>query len=126
MFATVALLVLTTPPALADRDRFPPREVARQAMQFNRAYRSHLLHQQAMQLHRWEEWQEAITETDYLFHCWDWLHAVQGGEGRDEAYWLRSLERLKELIGEEAYAAGQMPPNVPLHRFYKIPNNTWP
>lgn len=112
-------LLLTPPePGLYDRQRFPPREAAFQAIQFNRAYRLHLQNRQMMELHNWWHWQEALNETDYLFHCWDWLHAAQGGEGREETYWRSSLQRLRELIGEDAYNAGTMPPNVPTWRFH--------
>jgi hypothetical protein len=100
--------------------RFPPKEIASEAMKFNRAYRVHLTARQVYELHNYWEIQEAITETDYLFHCWDWLAAGQGGEGRDESYWRTSFERLKELIGDEAFNAGRMPPNVPYHRFSYI------
>lgn len=110
------LLVCPEPP-LTDRDRFPPREIARSALQFNRAYRLHVQGRQMFEQHNWWYWQEVITETDYLFHCWDWLHAAQGGEGRDENYWRASLRRLRELIGDENYSAGVMPPNVPMWRF---------
>ncbi len=118
-FTTLLLMAFMAPggPDLNDRDRFPPREISRQAMQFNRAYRLHAQSRQMMELHNWQYWQEVITETDYLYHCWDWLHAAQGGEGRDETYWTASLKRLKELIGEDAYNAGTMPPNVPVNRF---------
>ena len=112
----VALLLSADPP-LSDRERFPPKEAAKQAMEFNRAYRLHLQSRQCLELHRWWDYQEAITETDYLFHAWDWLNAAQGGEGRGEDYWRLSLSRLKELIGDEAYHAGIMPPNVPMWRF---------
>lgn len=112
-----SFLILSTESPLTDRERFPPREIARQAMQFNRAYRQHVLGRQMMELHNWWYWQEVITETDYLYHCWDWLHAAQGGEGRDEHYWNTSLKRLRELIGDDAYHAGVMPPNVPMWRF---------
>lgn len=99
------------------QSRFVPREAAFEAIKFNRAYRLHLQGRQAMELHNFWEIQEALTETDYLFHCWDWLHAAQRGEGREEPYWRESFKRLKELIGDEAFNAGQMPPNVPLNRF---------
>lgn len=107
-------------PPLSDRDRFPPKESARSAMQFNRAYRLHAQTRQSFELHRWWEWQETLSETDRLFHCWDWLHAAQGGEGREEAYWRTSLVRLRQLIGDEAYMAGTMPPPAPVWRFEMV------
>lgn len=114
------LLVFSTDPPLSDRERFPPRAVACQAMEFNRAYRRHVEGRQLLELHHWWYWQEVLRETDYLFHCWDWLHAAQGGEGRDEEYWRRSLRRLRELVGDEAYFQGAMPPPVPVWRFQLV------
>lgn len=119
-FLLISYLSLTPAPCLSDRDRFPPREIAKQAMEFNRAYRLHIQSRQVLELHNWWYWQEALTENDYLFHCWDWLHAAQGGEGRDEGYWRLSLQHLREMIGDEAYCAGTMPPNVPSWRFQYV------
>ena len=117
METLLLVTTLTINPVLPDRDRFPPREMAKQAMEFNRAYRLHVQDRQMMELHNFWYWQEVLEETDYLYHCHDWLHAAQNGEGRDETYWIISLQRLKELIGNDAYNAGVMPPNVPVHRF---------
>lgn len=116
-FILASYLILSPDPPLADRDRFPMRELAREAMQFNRAYRRHVENRQAFELHNWWYWQEVLTETDYLYHTWDWLHAAQGGEGRDEVYWRHSLLRLRELLGDEAYFTGVMPPAAPVWRF---------
>ena len=118
--ALVAPLPPPEDPPLADRERFPPRAVAAQAMACNRAYRRFVQARQALELHRWFYWQEVLAETDYLFNCWDWLHAAQGGEGRDEAYWRHSLKRLRELLGEDAYYAGRMPSCVPFWRFQPL------
>ena len=112
-----SLLIFSPQPSLMERVRFPPREIACEAMKFNRAYRRHVEERQALELHHWWYWQEVIGETDYLYHCWDWLHAAQGGEGRDEDYWRRSLQRLHELLGDDAYFQGVMPPPAPLWRF---------
>ena len=100
--------------------RFPPQEAAYEAMQFNRRYRKWVAAQRWRQLHEAEYWDHVLAETDYLFQCWDWLHAAQGGEGRDEEYWSESLERLRKLLGDEAYFAGAMPPPAPLWRFREI------
>lgn len=117
------LAPLDATPPLSDRDRFPPREVVRQAMQFNQAFAAHCLLQ--MQFYqsdkdRWGYWAQAYSETRYLFHCYDWLHAAQGGEGRDETYWRTSLCHLREMIGRDMYSAGTMPPCVPFRYFYYV------
>jgi hypothetical protein len=119
LFAILSLLSETTPSESLEvlQYRFPPREVAKEAMNFNRAYRLHLVSRQVYELHNFWDIQDAITETDYLYHCWDWLHAAQKGEGRDEKYWMTSFMELKKRIGEEQFRLGIMPPNVPYNRF---------
>jgi hypothetical protein len=113
----LAVLSPCEPPLEAELWRFPPRAVARQAMEFNREYRRHVEGRWWMESHNRDHWGEVLRETDYLFHCWDWLCAAQGGEGRDEEYWRRSLREVRRRIGEEAYWAGQMPPAAPVWRF---------
>lgn len=102
---------------LLDRERFPPRELAHAGMMFNRAFRNHLRDRAAFEPHKAEWYMDAMIETDRLFHCWDWLHAAQGGEGRDEVYWRQSMRELRNWIGDEAYYAGSMPPSVPMWAF---------
>lgn len=120
MFPLIFLAFLPQDPPLSDRDRFPPRHVAFQAMRFNRAYYDYVKARQGLEFHRWGEWQEIVDETDALFSAWDWLHAAQEGEGRNEEYWRLSLRRVRERIGCAAYHAGQMPPPVPIWRFRYI------
>jgi hypothetical protein len=107
-------------PPLSDRDRFPPREICRQAMQFNRAYKAHLTAHMAWYCgdsDRSQWFIDALAETDQFFYVWDWCHAAQGGEARDETYWREALQRVRDSIGHGAYGAGQMPPPVPVWRF---------
>ena len=118
----VALFLMVPDIKLTDRERFPSCDSCRAAMQFNRAYRLHLQSRQVFEIHRHWELEEIIVETDYLYHCWDWLCAAQGGEGRDETYWLLALKRVQELIGSDAYNAGYMPPNVPFKHFGYVPS----
>ena len=119
-FILAAALASPADPPVCDRDRFPRREAAYQAMQFNRAYRHHIEARRWTYLHQREYWDQVLAETDYLFQCWDWLHAAQGGEGRDETYWRYSLKRLQSLLGDDIYLAGDMPPPVPVWRFRPI------
>jgi hypothetical protein len=116
----LAAVLMVSDPPLADRHRFPSRDVASRAMQFNRTYRRHVELRQMWELHRWWYWQEVRNETDYVYRCWDYLHAAQGGEGGDESYWRRSLMRLRDLIGDEAYYLGAMPPPAPVWRFHSV------
>lgn len=114
------LLLLSPAPPLSDAERFPPRRVAAAALEFNRAYRDYLECQQAFEVRSWWDWQDALNETDYVYQCWSALAAVQGAEGEDGASRRAALERLRELLGEEAYYQGAMPPCVPVWRFWYI------
>lgn len=118
----LVLLALLTPPdvKLSDRERFPPRECAHASLTFNREYHAHIAARRSLDLRNEEYWSETLEETAALYEAWDWLHAAQEGEGKGEEYWLHSLRRLRELIGEEAYQQGTMPPCVPVQRFYVL------
>jgi len=113
----LAALLLPCDPPLSDCDRFPPREVACQAIQFNRAYRRSVAARQRWELHHWWYWQEVLDETDWLYRCWDNLYTAEGGEGDDEESRRQSLRRLRELLGDDAYYGGRMPPAAPFWRF---------
>jgi hypothetical protein len=103
-------------PKVADCDRFPDRQTVADMIKFNRAYRKSLEARLALETDRAEEIRSAIKETDRLYHVWD---AVR--DARCDYYYVtvrrQALKKLKELIGEEAYAAGELPPNVPTWRF---------
>lgn len=119
ILSTIVLIALYSPPdcQLEDRHRFPPLDPALAAKQFARAHLCHLEHNQPLETWKWESWCEAKRDARWCYDCWDWLQAAQGGEGRGKDYWLYSLRRLRQLIGDEAYFAGRMPPPAPLWRF---------
>ncbi len=114
------LLILSPDPSLSDCERFPARACIAPAVEFNRAYRSHLECRQGVEMHRWWYWEEVLTETDYLYHCWTALSAARGDEGQDEESRREGLRRLRVLVGEEAYFQGAMPPCVPVWRFWTM------
>ena len=97
------------PCRLDDRDRFPPLAVSLQAKHFWRARMCYLEHDQPLEMWKWERWNEQKREARWYYDCYDWLQAAQGGEGRGPDYWLYSLRRVRQLIGEKAYGAGVMP-----------------
>ena len=57
-----------------------------------------------------------LCETDRLFRAWD---AVR--DARCEFYYTtvrrHALKNLREMIGDDAFAAGELPPYVPEWRF---------
>jgi hypothetical protein len=107
---------LADAPRIAEAYRFPDRRYSAELIQFNRGFRASLAKRQGLEADRVDDLTEAIRETDRLFHVWD---AVR--DARCDYYHVtvrrQSLKRLKELLGDEAFARGQLPPNVPTWRF---------
>jgi hypothetical protein len=106
-------------PKLADSRRFPDRNTVNELIGFNRAYRRYLEARQPLELDRSWQFRTALRETDWLYQVWD---AVR--DSRCEFYYVtvrrQALKRLRDLLGAEAYYAGQLPPYVPLWRFQEI------
>ena len=110
---------LVDAPKVADANRFPDHRTVNDLLGFNRAYRRHLDAHQPMDLDRGEQLREAIRETDSLYQVWD---AVR--DARCEYYYVtvrrQALKRLRQLLGDDAYYFGRLPPHVPLWRFQQI------
>jgi hypothetical protein len=110
---------LADAPRVAESRRLPDRNAVNDLLAFNRAYRRHLEARQPVELDRGEELRAAQRETDRLYQVWD---AVR--DARCEFYYVtvrrQALKRLQEMVGPEAYHAGQLPPFVPLWRFQEI------
>jgi hypothetical protein len=123
LLSCLVVIAAYTPPdcRLDDRLRFPPQTVAVTNLRLARAHRCWLESSVPLSSHRYESWREACRDAKWCYDCWDWLNAAQGGEGRGPDYWRFSLRRLRELIGEQAYAEGRMPPPIPLWWFAEAP-----
>jgi hypothetical protein len=110
---------LADAPVLSDGLRFPDRAVVSELLAFNRAYRQRVDNCQAVEMVHWWELRETVQETDRLYQVWDTIR-----DARCEYYYVtvrrQALKRLRELIGEEAYYAGNLPPHVPVWRFQWI------
>jgi hypothetical protein len=110
---------LADAPPLCDCQRFPGRMVASELLEFNRAYRHHLLRKQDVEGLRRDEVAEALHETDVLYRIWD---AVR--DARSECYYVmarrNALRVLREALGQEAYYRGDLPPHVPIWRFARV------
>jgi len=103
-------------PRLEEAHRLPERKVVNDLIQFNRAYRRHLVEKQVLEQDRYELYEEVMIETDRLYKVWD---AVR--DARCDFYFVgarrQALQRLKDLIGEADYNAMILPPNVPVWRW---------
>jgi len=107
---------LKSAPKLNDCTRFPDRGTVNELLAFNRTYRRHLDARQPLEQDRCDGLRAALQETDWLYQVWD---AVR--DARCEYYYVtvrrQALKRLQTMLGQDAYAAGQLPPFVPLWRF---------
>jgi hypothetical protein len=103
-------------PKVGEAYRFPDRKHVNELVRFNRAYRKHLETRQQFEFDRTGLFMEAIQETDQLYQVWD---AVR--DSRCDFYYImvrrQALQRLKEMLGNEAYQMAELPPHVPVWRF---------
>jgi hypothetical protein len=106
-------------PPLHDCYRFPDRAMVNDLLAFNRAYRQHIDVRQPFELVHWWEMRVAIQETDHLYQVWDYVR-----DARCDYYYVtvrrQALKHLREMIGEDAYYSGSLPPCVPLWRFRRV------
>jgi len=107
---------LSSAPLINDAKRFPERSAVNEMITFNRALRTHLDGRQHLETDRGANYREMLRETDRLYLVWD---AVR--DSRCEFYYVTTrrlaLKRVRDLIGLEAYHAGNLPPYVPTWRF---------
>lgn len=107
---------LTGVPRVADGERFPERAAVNELVRFNRAFRKRLDERAAFELDRRAAFEVVMRETDRLYQVWD---AVR--DSRCDFYYVtvrrQALKKLRALIGDEAYLAGELPPIVPTWRF---------
>lgn len=105
-----------TAPRLRDAERLPDRHYAGDLIQFNRAFRKTLDQRRVLETDRTDDWLDVIRETDKLHAVWD---AVR--DARCDFYYVTvrrgALRKLKEMLGEDAWEAGDLPPGIPTWRF---------
>jgi hypothetical protein len=110
---------LSHAPLVADCYRFPDRGTINELLTFNREYRRQIEPRQPLELVHWWELRLALQETDHLYQIWDTVR-----DARCDYYYItvrrQALKRLLELVGEEAYYNGNLPPCVPLWRFQQL------
>ena len=106
-------------PPLYDCMRFPDRSLVNDMLAFNRAYRQHLDNRQSMELSNAWELHEMLLEADRLYQIWDLVR-----DTRCDYYYVtvrrQALKKLKEMIGDQAYYSGSLPPHVPVWQFARI------
>jgi hypothetical protein len=107
---------LATAPTVDDSVRFPERTMVNELLAFNRRYRQLIDVRQPLELvHGWEL-RVALQETDRLYQVWDSVR-----DARCPYYYVtvrrQALKRLRDLVGEDSYYSGNLPPCVPLWCF---------
>lgn len=106
-------------PPVADAARLPSRNAMNDAIQFNREFRKRMIQRSELELDRTEALRVIAWEADRLYDIWDAARDAQC-----DLFYISSrrcnLKRLKELLGDEAYMHGALPPNVPVWRFTEL------
>ena len=106
-------------PSAADAERFPDRAAINEQLCLNRSYRKRLEERQLADVLNGPAICGLIQETDLLYRAWDYAR-----DAKCEYYyvWVRreALRNLRELIGPENYARGQMPHYLPIWRFERV------
>lgn len=88
----------------SDIHRFPRPDAVRAAKAIYESRLEFLHYQQAWYPREYWFWQDRIDELKRWYKAWEHL-----GDARTLGNEERYLRQLRYLIGEEAYAAGQMP-----------------
>ena len=104
-------------PFAQDCERFPERTTVNEFLSFNRTYRQSLDMRQTP--HTLWTTRAVLQETDYLYEVWDTLR-----DARCEYYYVsvrrQALLKLRCMIGERDYYAGQLPAYVPMWHFTSV------
>ena len=107
---------LADAPKVADAARFPDRQAVNEFIRFNRAYRKTLETRQVWEADRADAIRIVVLETDRLYRVWDSVR-----DARCDFYYVtvrrQALKKLQEMLGQDAYTAGDLPPYVPEWRF---------
>ena len=102
-------------PFLSDAVRFPERALVNELLLMNRSYRQYLENCLPLYPHS-AELKTAREEVEVLYQVWD---AVR--DARCEYYYVhirrQALKKLQDMLGEDDYERGKLPPHVPHWRF---------
>jgi len=110
---------MASAPPWYDHFRFPPVNVAAECCRLNLAYQDYLANRQLVCRADAEELRSAASEAKMIHSIWRVVQQCTDGT----ASWVhqrRALHSLKQLIGDEDYHAGNLPPAVPGWRFQEI------
>jgi hypothetical protein len=123
-FAADLLLVqrryadLKAAPRVQDALRFPDRVTAQDFLACNRAYHQYLTALQTTDQGHADWCRSALVETDKLYQVWDLVRDARC-DYYDVSRRREALQRLRAVLGEPAYYAGQLPPALPVSLFQR-------
>ncbi len=100
-------------PVLGECSRYPDRKLINDFLALNRTFRNDLNKRLEIDLVHMDVIRDAIVETDQLYQVWDTVRDAQC-----DYYYVtvrrQALKLLRDLVGDEAFYSGQMPPNIPV------------
>lgn len=100
--------------------RWPGRDYCSSQMAFNEKYESWLKANWPLHPGQKEWFADAFSETKRIYNIYDWLRDA-GNRNANLSYRIEALGVFRNLIGEEAWCDGRVPPAVPLWRFSEVP-----
>ena len=103
-------------PAACEVNRFPPEWMIDDALTLNAEHKDWLYSEKIFHVQDWEGWEEVYTETGEIQRAWHLLRLARSDHWSENCR-RGFLEQLRELIGPEAFYAGQMPPPIPYWRY---------
>lgn len=95
--------------------RFPDRKTTEDFLAFNRDYQKHLMARLEIDSVNGVHLRLAMQETDQLHKVWCAVLDARRGY-HDITVRRQALQLLRELIGDEAFYSGRLPPYVPVWR----------
>lgn len=106
-------------PLLEEVNRFPSKKQIAELLTLNRHYRGQLVLRLIVDAIHEEDIRAAIIETDQLYTIWDHLR-----DANCEYYYVSvrrsALRTARELVGDESFYLGYMPPAIPIRH---LPRN---
>lgn len=104
---------LSLAPSVVESERFPDRDAINKFIVLNRQYKNDLEERLKIDLLNRDQIEMVIGECERLYNILDYAR-----DTKSNYYYITvrrmSLQTLRELIGDEAFYSGRLPPPIPL------------